>query len=37
MNKTILIAAALTIAFSAAAQPGSQKKAFPGVPGENFQ
>ena len=37
MNKTILIAAALAITFTAAAQPGSQKKAFPGAPGANFQ
>ncbi len=35
--KTILIAAVLMITLSAAAQPGGQKKAYPGPPGEKFQ
>lgn len=32
MKKTVIIAAALGVALTAAAQPGNQKKAFPGPP-----
>jgi len=37
MKKIILIAAALTIAVSAAAQPGGSRPEFPGPPGEKIQ
>lgn len=37
MKKITIMAAALAIAVSAAAQPGQQQKAFPGKPGEKME
>lgn len=37
MKRIILITAALAIGLAAAAQPGNQKKAYPGKPGEKIQ